>query len=118
MEDATTALLNGIYKHLETPASYVHILLADFLSVCNTIQTHILVQKLSNMDVIPSLAQWKLDFLTDRQQYVRVGHNQSETIVTNVPQGGVLSPLLFILYTNDCVTHHSNCTLIKFVRAE
>jgi len=51
VEDAVTTLLNGIYKHLETPASYVRILFADFSSAFNTIQSYLLIEKLTNMDV-------------------------------------------------------------------
>ena len=116
VEDAVTTLLNGIYKHLETPASHVRILFADFSSAFNTIQSHMLLEKLTQMGVNLILVQWIQDFLTGRQQFVRAGHSHSSTIITNtgVPQGCVLSPLLFILYTNDCVSHHSNCSLIKF----
>lgn len=41
VEDAVATLLNGIYKHLETPASYVRILFADFSSAFNTVQQHV-----------------------------------------------------------------------------
>lgn len=63
-----------------------------------------------------SLLRWILDFLTDRVQYVRAGNGQSSAISVNrgVPQGSVLSPLLYILYTNDCVSHTPGCSFFKF----
>ena len=109
VEDEITTLLNRMYKHLELPSSYVHILFVDFSSVFNTIQSHILIEKLKSMAVND-------DFLTNRAQYVKAGNCQSSTICTNrgLPQGCVLSPLLYILYTNDCVSQTPECSLIKF----
>ena len=82
MEDAVPTLLNGIYKHLETPASHVRILFADFSSAFNTIQSHMLLEKLTQMGVNLILVQWIQDFLTGRQQFVRAGHSHSSTIIT------------------------------------
>ncbi len=45
-EDATATLLNLIFKHLEGSKTHAGILFADFSSAFNTIQPHILVDKL------------------------------------------------------------------------
>lgn len=36
------------------------------------------------------------------------------TVTTSVPQGCVLSPLLYSLFTHDCVPNHNMDTIIKF----
>ena len=63
-----------------------------------------------------STCRWITDFLTDRSQCVRLGKNVSDTrtISTGSPQGCVLSPLLFSLYTNCCTSSHDSVKLIKF----
>ena len=113
---ATLTVLNNMYKHLETPKSYARILFVDFSSVFNTIQPHFLVRKLINMSVNPCLIKWISDFLTNRTQSVRIKSCQSSTVTINTgaPQGCVLSPLLFIIYTNDCVAKNSCCSIVKF----
>ena len=47
---------------------------------------------------------------------VRVVNNTSATLILNTgaPQGCVLSPLLYSLFTHDCVAMHHSNTIIKF----
>ena len=46
MDDAKLFVLNTLYRHLEGPETHVRILFADFSSAFNTIQPHILANKL------------------------------------------------------------------------
>ena len=47
---------------------------------------------------------------------MRVGSNTSATLILNTgaPRGGVLSPLLYSLFTHDCMARHDSNTIIKF----
>ncbi|KAI3352485.1 hypothetical protein L3Q82_005441 [Scortum barcoo] len=49
------------------------------------------------------MVAWITDYLTGRPQYVRLGDCRSDTVAssTGAPQGTVLSPVLFTLYTSD-----------------
>ncbi len=92
------------------------ILFADFSSAFNTIILDTLQNKLTQLSVPTSVCQWITSFLTDRQHLVRLGKfsSSSRTISTGAPQGCVLSPLLFSLYTNDCTSKDSFIILLKF----
>ena len=47
---------------------------------------------------------------------VKVGNNISTslTLNTGAPQGCVLSPFLYSLFTHDCVAMHASNSIIKF----
>ena len=88
----------------------------DFSSAFNTIQPHLLVQKLLNMKLPSSLISWIFDYLTSRLQYVRLNGLLSTAIRTNTgaPQGTVLAPFLFALYTADSRSIDESCPVVKF----
>jgi hypothetical protein len=75
-----------------------------------------LITKLRILALNTSLCNWILDFLMCSPQVVRVGNNTSATLILNTgsPQGCVLRPLLYSLFTHDCMARHNSNTIIKF----
>jgi hypothetical protein len=57
-----------------------------------------------------------MDFLVACPQEVRVGNNTSATLTLNTgaPQGCMLRPLVFSLFTHNCVAMHNSNTIITF----
>ncbi|KAK3521549.1 hypothetical protein QTP70_013077 [Hemibagrus guttatus] len=112
VDDAVNMALHFILQHLDSPGSYARILFVDF----NTIIPALLRDKLFQLNVPDSMCSWITDFLTDRRQFVRLGTHVSDLqhISTGSPQGCVLSPLLFSLYTNGCTSGHQSVKLLKF----
>ena len=74
------------------------------------------MKRLKDMNINSNLIAWIYDFLTDRTQYVKFQNCFSDSITTNTgsPQGCVLSPVLFTIYTNECQINLGNVKLIKF----
>ncbi len=116
VDDAVNMGLHFILQHLDRPGTYVRILFVDFSSAFNTIIPSLLQPKLTQLSVPTSICQWITNFRTDRQQLVRLWKfsSSTRTISTGAPQGCVLSPLLFSLYTNDCTSKDPSVKLLKF----
>ena len=88
----------------------------DLSSAFNTIMPHLLTRRLLEMNVPPKTVLWIHSFLVQRPQRVRLGAIMSDTrvISTGAPQGCVLSPALFSLYTSSCVCDNETCNIIKY----
>ncbi|TWW54442.1 Serine protease hepsin [Takifugu flavidus] len=116
VDDAVIYLLHTSLTHLEKAGSTVRIMFFDFSSAFNTIQPRLLGDKLQVAGVDHHLTTWILDYLTQRPQFVRVKGSQSDRLLcsTGVPQGTVLAPFLFTLYTADFSYSTSSCHLQKF----
>ena len=117
MEDATLTLINLLFKLLEGSGCHARLLFIDFSYAFNTIQLHILTQRLlEHFNLSKNLVGWILNFLTNRTQRGRVNGVLSDKVYssTGSPQGCVLSPLLFILYTNMCQSTYENSLILKY----
>lgn len=115
-EDAITTALHLALTHLDSPNTYVRMMFIDFSAAFNTVIPSKLICKLSQLSISNSLCSWIMDFLTNRPQTVKLGCLSSSiiTLNTGVPQGCVLSPLLYSLFTHDCAPVYGSNAIIKF----
>ena len=66
----------------------------------------ILLEKLNHYGIRGNAHSLIKDYLQNRKQYVQIGDIKSSLLPINcgVPQGSVLSPLMFLIYVNDIAT--------------
>lgn len=64
----------------------------------------------------PGPGSQRLSVHVHQRQTVRLGPHLSSSLSLSIgaPQGCVLSPLLYSLYTSDCIAAHPSNTVIKF----
>ena len=116
VEDACLTLLDTVCRQLDSPHSHTRILFMDFSSAFDTVNPATLCNRLLDLEVHPALILWIKDFLQDRSQHVVVNGFKSKNVILNtgVPQGCVLSPILFSIYTNNITNNNSDIPLFKY----
>ena len=75
----------------------------DYRKAFDSVPHRPLLNKLKTLDVSGHVLRWVADYLTSRSQCVVVEGDQSGTaeVLSGVPQGSVLGPLLFLIYIDE-----------------
>ena len=111
-ETVLLRVVNDILSALDNDNISV-LLLLDLSAAFDTIDHQILLSCLDSVLGIQSTAlQWLQSYLSDRYQSTSVNNSSSSPspLMYGVPQGTVLGPILFVLYTtpfSDIIANHS-----------
>lgn len=111
LEDFSDLIHTAFDRNLFTCAIFL-----DLAKAFDTVNHTILLKKLYNYGFRGQFQSLLSSFFSDRSQVVSVGNFRSSRVIlkAGVPQGSVLSPLLFNLYVNDMSDRVVGCRIFQY----
>lgn len=89
------------------------LLLLDFSKAFDLINHELLLAKLHFFGLDSIAINWMYNYLKDRQQMVKLKSyiSESKKLSCGVPQGSILAPLLFSIFTSDLPDRINSCSI-------
>jgi Reverse transcriptase (RNA-dependent DNA polymerase) len=113
--DTLNYISNIIYNKLDKSKPII-IAFIDLAKAFDTVDHHILFEKLNFIGIRGKALDLIVNYLSDRQQSVKIGEINSsyKQILMGVPQGTILGPLLFILYIYDLLCRMPDDQILSY----
>ena len=88
----------------------------DLSKAFDTISHSILLSKLDNLGIRGVANAWFKSYQSERKQYMEFHNITSplEDIISGVPRGSILGPILFLVYVND-ISNSTSLNILSFV---
>ena len=87
----------------EYPSSKIDMIYLDLSKAFDKVDHGVLLHNMKDIDISGLLGKWMYEFLNNRKQQVRLkgGSNHNIYVLSEVPQGTMLAPVLFLILISD-----------------